>query len=111
MNFSELGLQKALLTAARDQGYEHATPIQRRAIPEILRGKDILAGAQTGTGKTAAFALPLLQQLSVLHEVSEEEKLLVLVITPTRELAAQEGFKYSGGDSRSPLRSPTTRDD
>ncbi len=105
MNFSELGLQKALLTAARDQGYEHATPIQRRAIPEILRGKDILAGAQTGTGKTAAFALPLLQQLSVLHEVSEEEKLLVLVITPTRELAAQVRTSFCDYGKNLPFRS------
>ena len=63
MKFSELGLQTALLTATQNQGYEDATPIQRQAIPTILRGKDILAGAQTGTGKTAAFALPILQQL------------------------------------------------
>ena len=89
MTFSEFGFQEVLLTNINNRGYETATPIQRQAIPTILRGKDILAGAQTGTGKTAAFALPILQQLVDLGETSDREKLRVLVLTPTRELAAQ----------------------
>ena len=64
MSFTTLGLSAELLRAVADQGYSKPTPVQSRAIPVILEGKDILAGAQTGTGKTAGFALPLLQLLS-----------------------------------------------
>ena len=63
MLFNQLGLSAELLRAVEEQGYTEATPIQRKAIPHILEGHDILAGAQTGTGKTAAFTLPMLQRL------------------------------------------------
>jgi len=87
MSFHNLGLTAELLKAVSAQGYTEATPIQTRAIPEILAGSDILAGAQTGTGKTAAFALPLLQRLSQQHDKGRLPRALVL--TPTRELAVQ----------------------
>jgi ATP-dependent RNA helicase RhlE len=105
MKFNELGLQEALLTATQNRGYEHATPIQREAIPKILRGRDILAGAQTGTGKTAAFALPILQQLVDLRDTSDREKLRVLVLTPTRELAAQVRTSFCDYGANLPFRS------
>ncbi len=63
MNFSDLGLEPELVRAVQDKGYEHPTPIQLQAIPAVLAGRDVLAGAQTGTGKTAGFVLPLLQRL------------------------------------------------
>lgn len=105
MKFNELGLQEALLKATQNRGYEHATPIQREAIPKILRGRDILAGAQTGTGKTAAFALPILQQLVDLRDTSDREKLRVLVLTPTRELAAQVRTSFCDYGANLPFRS------
>ena len=64
MSFSELGLRPELLRAVQAQGYTHPTPVQREAIPLVLAGRDLLAGAQTGTGKTAAFVLPMLQRLA-----------------------------------------------
>ena len=63
MNFSDLGLNSIFVKAIEEKGYSEPTPIQAKAIPEILKGKDILASAQTGTGKTAGFTLPLLQRL------------------------------------------------
>ncbi len=91
MSFDTLGLSTELLRAVAQQGYSEPTPIQRQAIPIILQGRDILAGAQTGTGKTAGFTLPLLQRLSVgPGPVSKGRKAIrALVLTPTRELAAQ----------------------
>jgi len=89
MLFDELGLSAELLRAVHDQGYREATPIQQKAIPLILEGRDVLAGAQTGTGKTAGFALPLLQRLQ--ERPSAGRQVRVLVLTPTRELAAQVG--------------------
>ena len=89
MSFNQLGLSTELLHAIADKGYRQATPIQQQAIPHILAGKDILAGAQTGTGKTAGFTLPLLQRLQVSR--SNGRRVRVLVLTPTRELAAQVG--------------------
>jgi ATP-dependent RNA helicase RhlE len=83
MSFSDLGLAPELLRALAERGYTQPTPIQSQAIPEILAGRDLLGGAQTGTGKTAAFALPLLQRLAT------PGQLRALVLTPTRELAAQ----------------------
>lgn len=91
--FEELSLSKEVLAAIRDVGYEHPSPIQLRTIPHILAGKDLLGQAQTGTGKTAAFALPILTNLDLAR--SEPQ---VLVLTPTRELALQvsEAFqKYA----------------
>ncbi|MGL4434208.1 MAG: DEAD/DEAH box helicase [Giesbergeria sp.] len=92
MTFDELNLAPAILKAVREQGYENPTPIQAQAIPAVLQGQDLLAGAQTGTGKTAAFTLPLLHRLS--QQPAPQGKrsgkgLRALILTPTRELAAQ----------------------
>jgi ATP-dependent RNA helicase RhlE len=89
MLFNELGLSAELLRAVDEKGYSEATPIQQQAIPHILEGHDILAGAQTGTGKTAGFTLPLLQRLQ--FGEANRRKIRALVLTPTRELAAQVG--------------------
>lgn len=89
MKFSELGLRKEILDAIDKQGYTTPTPIQAKSIPVVLSGRDILAGAQTGTGKTAAFTLPILQLLSENSKKTRNPR--VLVLTPTRELAAQVG--------------------
>src|SRR5512142_1131692 len=88
MSFDSLGLAPALLRALADYGYTQATPIQTAAIPPALAGGDLLAAAQTGTGKTAAFALPLLQHLSTAGATMTRRP-RALVLTPTRELAAQ----------------------
>jgi len=87
MSFSALALDKSLTDAVKASGYESPTPIQQQAIPAILAGKDIMAGAQTGTGKTAAFALPILQQLMKHADALRPTRALIL--TPTRELAQQ----------------------
>jgi ATP-dependent RNA helicase RhlE len=89
MLFKNLGLSAELLRAVEKQGYDEATPIQQQAIPLILAGKDVLAGAQTGTGKTAGFTLPVLQRLQNNHTEGHKRHPRVLVLTPTRELAAQ----------------------
>jgi ATP-dependent RNA helicase RhlE len=89
MLFNQLGLSAELLRAVDEKGYSEATPIQQQAIPHILEGHDILAGAQTGTGKTAGFTLPLLQRLQYGKE--NRRRIRALVLTPTRELAAQVG--------------------
>ncbi len=89
MLFSELGLSAELLRATNKQGYEEATPIQQQAIPLILEGHDILAGAQTGTGKTAGFTLPLLQRLQESQQPGNKRRIRALILVPTRELAAQ----------------------
>ncbi len=91
MLFDELGLSAELLLATREQGYRVATPIQQQAIPLILEGRDVLAGAQTGTGKTAGFTLPLLQRLHRSQSGGKRRHVRVLILTPTRELAAQVG--------------------
>ncbi len=88
MKFETLGLSENLLHALRDTGYTSATPIQEKAIPAILKGSDVMAAAQTGTGKTAGFTLPLLQLLSEKPKV-KNNRVRALVLTPTRELAAQ----------------------
>ncbi|HDS16952.1 MAG TPA: DEAD/DEAH box helicase [Proteobacteria bacterium] len=93
MLFAELGLEPGLLQAVADQGYTVPTPIQERAIPVILEGRDVMGGAQTGTGKTAAFALPILQLLGGSRSVGRRPRCLVLA--PTRELAAQVGESMS----------------
>ena len=85
MSFDQLGLRAELLKAVADKGYTEPTPIQLRAIPAVLSGRDVLAGAQTGTGKTAGFVLPILQRL----ERRQGAHPRALVLTPTRELAAQ----------------------
>jgi ATP-dependent RNA helicase RhlE len=87
MLFNQLGLSAELLRAVDEKGYTEATPIQQQAIPHVLEGHDILAGAQTGTGKTASFTLPLLQRLQ--FGTVNRRRIRALVLTPTRELAAQ----------------------
>lgn len=88
MSFNSLGLSEALLKAVSKQGYTTPSPIQQKAIPLILEGKDVLASAQTGTGKTAGFTLPMLQKLSEGQQL-RHRPIRALVLTPTRELAAQ----------------------
>jgi ATP-dependent RNA helicase RhlE len=88
MSFAELGLEPRLLTAIETKGYTVPSPIQEKAIPAILAGDDVMAAAQTGTGKTAAFTLPLLQRLAKGHR-AQANQVRALVLTPTRELAAQ----------------------
>ena len=88
MNFDELNLAPAILRAVQEQGYTAPTPIQAQAIPVVLEGHDLLAGAQTGTGKTAGFTLPMLQLLST-RPAAQAGAIRALVLTPTRELAAQ----------------------
>ena len=88
MKFNELGLVPSLLRAVNEKGYTEPSPIQEKAIPLILKRKDVLASAQTGTGKTAGFTLPLLQILSK-QANSSHRKIKALILTPTRELAAQ----------------------
>jgi ATP-dependent RNA helicase RhlE len=89
MKFTDLGLSDALLKAIETQGYTTPTPIQAQAIPSVLEGRDVLAAAQTGTGKTAGFTLPLLQRLSTQKKPRKKYQIRALVLTPTRELAAQ----------------------
>lgn len=92
MLFEQLGLSTDLLRAVADQGYKIPTPIQQEAIPAILEGKDVLAGAQTGTGKTAGFTLPMLRRLEVYANTSvspAKHPIRALILVPTRELAMQ----------------------
>lgn len=93
MTFSSLGLKQVLLKAIAAKGYSKPTPIQAKAIPKILQGRDVLASAQTGTGKTAGFALPVLDKL-LNNTRGGKAKTQVLVLTPTRELAAQVGVDF-----------------
>lgn len=91
MTFDRLGLSKEILRAVHDQGYTSPTPVQEQAIPLVLQGKDLLAGAQTGTGKTAGFALPMLQNLAKKGRQKGRRPIRALVLAPTRELADQVG--------------------
>ena len=107
-NFHDLGLSKEVLRAVDTEGYQIATPIQVQAIPEVLAGRDLMGNAQTGTGKTAAFAMPTLDRLKKgpgvpirdggrgrRHRNGPTRPIRVLVLTPTRELAAQVGLSFS----------------
>ena len=87
--FSELGLPKAVVDAVTDLGYITPTPVQQQAIPALLSGRDVLAAAQTGTGKTAAFALPVISKMLAAPKARAAKKVRALVLAPTRELAAQ----------------------
>ena len=89
MSFSNLGLCAELLRAIKEEGYTTPTPIQAKSIPVILSNKDVLAAAQTGTGKTAGFTLPLLQRLKTSYSKDKKSHVRALILTPTRELAAQ----------------------
>ena len=96
--FTDLGLAKPLLKALADEGYVTPTPIQAQAIPGVMSGRDLLGIAQTGTGKTAAFALPLLHRIANDRKPAPRRGCRVLVLSPTRELATQiaESFKAYG---------------
>lgn len=98
MTFNDLGLIPEILKALSEEGYSSPTPIQEQAIPIVAKGIDLLGCAQTGTGKTAAFAIPILQQLADRHDERRHRHIKVLVLTPTRELAIQieESFKAYG---------------
>ena len=92
MQFTDLGLAEPLLRAVREQGYDTPTPIQAQAIPQVLKGGDLLGGAQTGTGKTAGFTLPMLHRLAAQPQKKDARgrvAIRALILTPTRELAAQ----------------------
>jgi ATP-dependent RNA helicase RhlE len=98
MTFKELDLLEPILNALNTQGYTNPTPIQEQAIPIVLQGKDIMGCAQTGTGKTAAFAIPILQRLQTTKNPEQKRVIRALIVTPTRELAIQidESFKDYG---------------
>ena len=89
MSFHSLGLSAELLRAVKEKGYSEPTPIQRQAIPLVLEGRDLLAAAQTGTGKTAGFTLPILHRLQASPSNGGKRRVRALILTPTRELAAQ----------------------
>ena len=103
MTFDSLGLSAGLLRAVADQGYTEPTPIQQQAIPAVLQGQDLLASAQTGTGKTASFTLPLLQRLTSASGNGRRTP-RALILTPTRELAAQVGDSVKTYGKYLPLR-------
>ena len=103
-SFSSLGLSAELLQAVADQGYSEPTPVQSEAIPIVLAGRDLLAGAQTGTGKTAGFTLPLLQRLHAATVPGARRAVRALVLTPTRELAAQVAESVMGYGKHLPLK-------
>ena len=103
MTFNDLGLCAELLRAVAETGYSEPTPIQSKAIPVVLGGADLLAGAQTGTGKTAGFALPLLQRL-MKSPAAKPGNIRALILTPTRELAAQVAASFSLYGKYLPLR-------
>ena len=105
MTFDDLGLSAELLRAVSDQGYSQPTPIQAKAIPAVLAGRDVLGGAQTGTGKTAGFTLPLLQRLSAQKPARGPRHVRALILTPTRELAAQVAESIATYGRHLPLRS------
>ncbi|AGC45149.1 putative ATP-dependent RNA helicase RhlE [Myxococcus stipitatus DSM 14675] len=104
MTFDELQLHDTLLRAVKAEGYTTPTPIQAKAIPHALAGKDVLGVAQTGTGKTAAFALPILQRLSAKAPAGGARPVRCLVLTPTRELAGQVGESFMTYGKNLPLR-------
>ena len=104
MKFTELGLAPEILRSIADQGYETPTPIQAQAIPLVLAGHDLMACAQTGTGKTAGFTLPILNRLAA-NPITGKRKIRVLILTPTRELAAQVEESVRTYGSHLPLKS------
>jgi ATP-dependent RNA helicase RhlE len=104
MPFSTFGLNQAILRALREEGYDKPTPIQQQAIPPVIGGRDVLGCAQTGTGKTAAFALPILHRLAAGPSPSGARPIRVLVLTPTRELAAQVGDSFRAYGRHLPFR-------
>ena len=106
MSFDRLGLSPEFLRAVAQQGYTEPTPVQTEAIPLVLAGRDLLAGAQTGTGKTAAFVLPLLQRLHASRPAGARV-IRALILTPTRELALQVEESVRTYGAQNPIRSTT----
>lgn len=104
MEFKELGISAPILKALQDEHYEAPTPIQTQAIPAAMSGKDVLGLAQTGTGKTAAFAVPTLQRLNMRPIASGKRKIRSLILTPTRELAIQINDSFKAYGKYLPLR-------
>ena len=104
MQFDELGLNPLILTAVTEQGYTTPSPIQAQAIPAVLEGRDVMAAAQTGTGKTAGFTLPILHRL-MLGQKAAPNNVRALILTPTRELAAQVADNVKSYSAHLPLRS------
>ena len=102
-NFESLGLSKKLLEAVESEGYTTPTPVQEQSIPPLLAGRDVLGVAQTGTGKTAAFALPVLQIMSR-TKTQGKRHIKALILSPTRELAAQIGERFSAYGERLDIR-------
>ena len=108
MKFSELGLLPELLRAVEDAGYSEPTPIQAQAIPVIMAGRDVMGGAQTGTGKTAGFTLPMLHRIARHANASSSparHPVRCLILTPTRELAMQVHESVVTSGKHLPLRS------
>src|SRR3989338_2795259 len=95
MTFKELNLLEPLQRALDKEGYTEPTPIQAKAIPPLLQGRDLIGIAQTGTGKTAAFVLPILQRMSLDRKQTQPGAPRVLVLAPTRELASQINESFS----------------
>lgn len=104
MSFAHLGLSDAILEAVTEQGYKTPSPIQEQAIPAVLAGQDVMAAAQTGTGKTAGFTLPILQRLSA-GKTASANQVRALILTPTRELAAQVAESVATYGKQLPLTS------
>src|SRR3954453_8803640 len=107
MSFDYLGVSAQLLRAVAHEGYTEPTPVQAQAIPLVLAGRDVLAGAQTGTGKTAAFVLPLLQRLHGPRQQTGPRAIRALILTPTRELALQVEESVRTYGAQNPIRSTT----
>lgn len=105
MSFTKLGLSAPILKAIKEQGYDTPTPIQKKSIPIIIEGRDVLAAAQTGTGKTAGFTLPLLERLYQSTPAMQKMQIRCLVLTPTRELALQVEQSISDYGKHTPFKS------
>ena len=103
--FNELGLNASILKALADKGYTDPTPIQLQAIPGVMAGRDLLGIAQTGTGKTAAFTLPMLQRMMANRKQPQPKSMRALILTPTRELAVQINDSIKTYGRHLPLRS------
>ena len=105
LNFEQLGLRPEILKAVKDMGFEETSPIQTKAIPLMMSGADLIGQAQTGTGKTAAFGIPLLEKID-----PKNKKLQAIVLCPTRELAIQVAeeirnlFQREGNDGKTAVR-------
>ena len=104
MTFEDLNLIHPILSALKSEGYASPTPIQSKAIPKVLEGKDLLGCAQTGTGKTAAFAIPIIQLLEKQRPAKGKRAIRSLILTPTRELAIQIGESFEKYGKNTPLR-------